>query len=616
MILFIWVISLFSQASEKLDTLALQEVQVSAPAFERFGQGQKVLSWNTTQLARLQNQTLSDLLSEQSPVFVRSYGPGMLASPSFRGTSAGHTAIYWNGLPLNSPSLGQSDLSLFPLIAVDHASLQFGSAGALVGNEAIGGSVHLNSKIPFNLSSKLLFSQEIGSFGQSNTHLKWSRSWKKTALQSKYYRHFAENDYPFKDLSLPGTPEKTQEHARVLQEGFVQDFSWRIKPDKLFKSSFWYNRADREIQAPMGSSTQDLQKDESFRWVADYEIIKSQSQWILKSGLVSEKQFFNQSLNQTRQFLLSGEWDYASKGNWSFHMGSRISLIKGELSTYSATDQRIEFFQFSKYQASEKLILSLNLRQQVFGDTFQPFIPGAGLDWKIWKKEEQELTFKFSGGKGFKVPTLNDRFWSPGGNPDLLPEKSWSAESGFEWKKNKLGQTLTFYTLNVDNWIIWLPQGSIWTPQNIKQVISKGIEYSGNTGFTLGQSIWESNWSFSFNKAVPIRGTSKNDASIGKQLPYTPIHQAAIGLKGTWKHWLLSLQGNYTGQRNITADSPKTMAAYKLFHLAASFKGLKMGRLQIPMQFRVQNIFNTDYQAIYLRAMPGRSYHFNLSIQL
>ncbi|WP_416171350.1 TonB-dependent receptor [Algoriphagus boritolerans] len=48
--------------------------------------------------------------------------------------------FFWNGLPINSPSLGQSDLSILPVEAIDQAQLHFGSSGALFGNEAIGGS--------------------------------------------------------------------------------------------------------------------------------------------------------------------------------------------------------------------------------------------------------------------------------------------------------------------------------------------------------------------------------------------------------------------------------------------------------------------------------------------
>jgi len=43
----------------------------------------------------IQGKILGDLLQETSPIFIRTVrGPWMLASPSFKRTSAGHTAIF------------------------------------------------------------------------------------------------------------------------------------------------------------------------------------------------------------------------------------------------------------------------------------------------------------------------------------------------------------------------------------------------------------------------------------------------------------------------------------------------------------------------------------------
>ena len=120
----------------------------------------------------------------------------MLASPSFRGTSAGHTAVFWNGLPINSISLGQSDLSILPIQAIDQAEVHFGSSGALFGNEAIGGSVHLGTKTQFGQGFKGQLSQTFGSFGLSNSAISAGFSGKSFSTQTKVYRQFAQNDFP------------------------------------------------------------------------------------------------------------------------------------------------------------------------------------------------------------------------------------------------------------------------------------------------------------------------------------------------------------------------------------------------------------------------------------
>ena len=616
MILLVWAFTFFGSDIQKIDTVGLQEIEVISPAYERFGQGQKSIKWSQKDLEAYQSRSLADLLADQSPVFIRSYGPGMLASPSFRGSSAGHTAVFWNGIPLNSPSLGQSDFSLLPVFAIDQASLQFGSSGALLGNEAIGGSVNLKSQAGFQEKSSLLLSQEFSSFGNYQTNVKGSISGKKLALQSKIYHQFAANKYPFRNLALPGTPIQEQDHAQVIQKGIVADLNWRISDNKSLKTSIWLHQAEREIQPPMGSSTQDFQEDQALRWSMNYEVFKKKSTLSFQSGLVREELIFNEIENNTSQFILGGTWDYFPTEQLSYHSGARITLVKGDLSTYAATDERLEIFQSAKYSPTNRLSLSLNLRQLGYGDQLVPLIPGAGLDWTFLEQKNQSLELKISAGRGFKVPTLNDRFWSPGGNPELLPENSWNVESGLHWKKNSFSQSLTFYSMNVDNWIIWLPQGSFWSPQNIRKVRSDGVEYQGSMKFKTGAVDWISQWQYSLNRAVSLVGISQNDPSLGKQLPYTPRHQAGLSLQAQVQRFSIQAQTNYTGERKITADNPRTLSPFFLADLGISYTGFSISKIQIPLQVRIQNLLNTQFQVIYLRPMPGRSIHFTISFQL
>src|SRR5690606_15669306 len=119
-------------------------------SLEKYAAGQQVIAFDQKLLKDYAGRSLGDLLQQNSGLYLRQYGEGMVASLTIRGTSAGHTAVFWNGLPVNSPSLGQSDFSLIPNGAVDQVAVHLGSTGALYGTDAIGGSVHLNSGLRFN----------------------------------------------------------------------------------------------------------------------------------------------------------------------------------------------------------------------------------------------------------------------------------------------------------------------------------------------------------------------------------------------------------------------------------------------------------------------------------
>lgn len=619
MILLLWVVSVFGHFPNSQDTVVLTEVEIYAPALDRFSQGQKMTSWDKKDLGNYSGKSLADLLQERSPVFVRQYGAGMLSSPSFRGTSAGHTALFWNGLPINSPSLGQSDLSILPVAAIDQVNLQFGNAGALFGNEAIGGSLHLQTTPEFSKGFHASLGQQIGSFGSINTHLRGSYSNQQLSTSTRIYREFSKNNFPFRDLGQIGTPEIKEDHAQFEQVGFVQDFALNVSEKSQFKTAIWYNKTVREIQAVMGSTSRDSQEDQSIRAVLDYFNFGHNSVLNIKTGLVKDELIFNGSLSKTDQYFLSSDWDKIFSDQLTFKAGLRFTLIQADLSSYKTSDQRIEAYQSVKYQPTKKLAFSLNLRELVYLDQFAPFTPSLGMDSDFLEKGKQSIKLKSSIGKGFKVPTLNDRFWIPGGNPDLLPEESWSGELGLYWKYNgetKWSNSLTYYRMSVDNWIIWSPRGSVWTPDNIKQVSSQGIEYQGDANRNFGFWNWKLDWSYTWNRAVTTEGIGEGDPSIGKQLPYTPSHQANAKISTERNGVSAYLMIFFVGERAVTSDNPRMMPAYQLFNFGLGYHNLQWKNVSIPISFQINNLFNTDYQVLYLRAMPGRSFQFNLTINV
>ena len=89
------------------DTVMLQTVEVSAEAIRRnAAEAAMERKMDTALLKRLNNVPMSQLLIQHSPVFIKTFGPGGIATASFRGTTASHTLVLWNGFQLNAPTLG------------------------------------------------------------------------------------------------------------------------------------------------------------------------------------------------------------------------------------------------------------------------------------------------------------------------------------------------------------------------------------------------------------------------------------------------------------------------------------------------------------------------------
>lgn len=608
----LWCVFLLPFASPQ-DTVVLAEVAVHAAALDRFAAGQTLLNYEKSTLERYAGRSLGDLLQETSPIFVRQYGAGMLASPSFRGTSPGHTALFWNGVPINSISLGQSDLSILPVQATDRVEVQFGSSGALFGNEAIGGSVHLSTTTIKKEGLQGAFSQTIGSFGLNQTSMTAAYGNPTLRFQTKGYLQDQPNTFRYRDISRVGAPWERQAHAAFKQQGVLQDIWWQASPHTQVKASFWWNQAQREIQPLIGSSTQDRQADESFRAVIDYKYQKKSSVWKLKGAWVADHQQFNAQTNQTSQGLLGLDWELPSARNLALRAGVRGTWMNANLSTYTATEQRWEAYQSLGWQEGEHISVSLNLRQLAYPKELVPFLPGLGLDWRIFEGDRTSLHLKTAWGLGLKIPTLNDRFWEPGGNPNLQPEKSQNAEMGFQLKQIRTfswSHRLTYYRMQVEDWIIWLPKGNFWSPENIREVHNQGLEYQGESSWTTGHITWQANLAYTYSSTRDLA----QDGS--QQLPYSPKHQGNAGLQVKGDDFAFDLSGFYVGQRSIASGESRILKGFALGNLGLTFSGAKWKSLQLPLRFQVLNIFNQSYQVLYLRAMPGRSYQLNLTLTL
>ena len=70
--------------------------------------------------------SMADVLTFNSSIFVKSYGRATLSTVAFRGTSASHTQVTWNGMRINNPMLGMTDFSTIPAYFIDKASLLHG----------------------------------------------------------------------------------------------------------------------------------------------------------------------------------------------------------------------------------------------------------------------------------------------------------------------------------------------------------------------------------------------------------------------------------------------------------------------------------------------------------
>ena len=217
--------------------------------------------------------------------------------------------------------------------------------------------------------------------------------------------------------------------------------------------------------------------------------------------------------------------------------------------------------------------------------------------------------------RNFRMPTLNDLYWYPGGNPDLKPESGYSEEIGLKhllkWKKTQFNYTVSVFSNNVENWIVWLPSSYYWSPQNILSVWSRGTEASLGFNYFKGKLLLDFSGKFSYVKATALE--SNNESAIGKQLIYTPQVNTGINLGFGYGLFLFNYNMEYVSERYTSPDNSDKIKPYILGNIQIS-KEFRIKNFAFSTFVHINNLWNYTYQTIAWQAMPGINIKTGLKI--
>ena len=227
------------------DTVNIEEIVVKGRAVSG-ASGFKISVLDSSVLNGYGQSNLSDVLMDNSPVFIKSYGLGSLATTSFRGTGAGQTQVLWNGTSINSPMLGQSDISLIPAGMIDNINVYFGGASLEVNSGGIGGIINVESKPSWRDGSDITINAGAGSFGRYSGLVKYNTGTSEFQSVTRAFLNTAKNNFTYSNIFLTGNPvNERRENAELFQTGFMQELYF--KDEKQTTSlHLWIESSDRK----------------------------------------------------------------------------------------------------------------------------------------------------------------------------------------------------------------------------------------------------------------------------------------------------------------------------------------------------------------------------------
>ena len=616
--------------------------------------------------------SMADVLAFNTSIFLKQYGRATLSTVAFRGTADSHTQVTWNGMRINSPMLGMTDFSMIPAYFIDDAELLHGASSVNVAGGGLGGAVTLSTKPADTRGFNLQYIQGVGSFRTTDEFLRltWGNDRWQTSTRVVYSS--SPNEYSFvnydkmenvydDEKNIVGRYHPKEKHRdgdfhdlHLLQEAY-----YNTGTGHRFGLNAWYLESDRglgEISVKYSQPKNFIneQRERTFRGVLSWDRLQRNYKLAARAGYIHSRMNFdyaNQRDNGDWNYMTasrsrvntvygSAEIEYYPGNNWLFTANAalhqhfvlskdrNVILEQNERAVVGYDKARIELSTYAsaKWTPIPRLGLSLALRQDSYGTEWTPPIPAFFTDCLLARRGNVRL--KASVSRNYRFPTLNDLYFQPGGNPDLVPEHGFTWDGGVSFRtvrenRYALEGEITWFDSRIDDWIVWLPLGSkqqFWTPVNLKKVHAYGLElkagfnYSIDTDWQLGLN-GSFSWTPSLNDGEPY---SLGDLSIGKQLPYVPEFSASASGHLAYRSWRLLYKWNhyserYTMSSNAASYTGRIPPYYmndvtleKLF--AASWADLSA-------KIAVRNLFDEEYLSVLSRPMPGINFEVFLGIK-
>jgi len=547
--------------------------------------------------------------------FIKSYGSGSLATLSMRGGTSNQVLAKWNDIPISNPMLGISDLSLVPISFFESFYDTKGGYSLSDGNGAMTGVLHLQNS-PDNYQTKSVkLNSLIGSFGKRMLSTNFNFKINSLSSQTKLLYDRSINDFSYQLSNQDST--KRQDHAYFENRAFMQNLEYQINPYNQVKLDIWLQKTFREIPpTTVQSRSEAEQSDQVHRFLFSYNYNKSNLSLNSQIAYMDEDNDYIDPLilietkNRFKRVIHQSDINYAFLKGFNLKFHYQYNKTQANTEAYKAKqilDQWAVNLIAQKYFGNFKM--EAGLGKEWNQNSSAPLSPILDLVYFT----DNDWYFKLKLSREFRLPTLNELFWLPGGNIDLLPEEGWNQELNLskQIKSNLLH--VNFFHRKIDNWILWAlgDNGFNYSVRNLASVRSFGAEINNQHSISFDKVESHLKYGYAYIKSENQVRINNPNIEKGDQLFYTPVNKLFFDLNTSFEILDVGINGTYTSS---TIGINDNLDPYFLFNAYVN-KELSLNDIKFETGFSINNILNTDYRVIERRPMPGRHFTIHLNFK-
>ena len=535
---------------------------------------------------------LADVLSRQPGIeMARNGGPGTTSSVFVRGAESRFTAVFIDGVRIDSQSTGGAAWETIPLGQIDRVEILRGPAAAIYGSDAMGGVIQI-----FTRKGEGAFSPVIGVGAGSYGTRKLDASFSGSQGAVDYSLGIA-------DEKSTGFNARTVAAANPDLDGYrSKSVSGRV--------GFQLNKAHR-IDATALANDLNSQYDSS-KTLDDRSLNKLQSLGLQWSAKWSDAYSTRLSVNESKSRYETTPSPYLTLTKLRGTLFQNDYRIGAHLlsATFEQRVDRLENAPIAKSRSQNGVALGYGFNQ-------------AAHTLQLNVRHDQDSEF---GGKGtgsaayayaltpqwratvsaataFRAPTLFQRF-SQYGVATLKPESSRNVEAGVRYVEGSSSFSAVAYRNTVDNLITFVSApGPCVAGTGAFPGCYSNTAHARYAGVTLAGSYRIA----SDIGPVDVRGSldlqNPRDLDTGKLLARRSRQHAFVGADWRFGTWLYGAELQLQGQRYSNAGETLSLPGYSLLNLNASTRLSKDWTLLA----RLDNVTGKVYETVSTYATSGRS---------
>ena len=637
-------------AQNRLDSLQrLDEVVVTAKALSK--EVIPVQQLAGAQLQRLGAHSVADAIRYFSGVQIKDYGGvGGLKTVNIRSMGTNHVGVFYDGIELGNAQNGTVDLGRFSLDNMEAVTLYNGQKSALLQpakDFASAGSIYLQSRTPRFAAGErqhVKSTFKTGSFGVVNPSIVWDRRLNErisSSVSAEYmyttgrykFTYRVEDSYDTTAVRRNGDVNAVRLEGGLF--GSIKGGYWRAKaylyrsergyPGAVVKNKF--SHEDRQWDTNVfaqGSFRKEFSPRYSLlinaKYAYDYLHYLADPRRDEALMYVNNRYYQHETyVSVANQYALLPVWDVSFSADYQFN------LLDADLTDFVYPRRHTQLLavatalRFPSVKMHASLLGTLvqdHVRSEAQGaDNRAEWTPTVVVSYRPFSALDLNLRAFYK--RIFRMPTLNDLYYTFIGNVELEPEYTnqynlgltYAKEWGDRWLRRLEVQADVYYN-EVENKIVAMPTSNFfrWTMVNLGKVEIRGIDLALQTAWQ-----WGKNWyltgrvNYTYQKAQDF--TDPTDAYYGGQIPYIPWHSGSAVLNLNWREWEMNYSFIYTGERySSRANIPVN---YVLPWYTSDFSVSRTqhwGKGDLKLTLEVNNLFNQQYEVVICYPMPGTNF--------